>query len=86
MKKILLNRTFQKCLLPASCVLLLPLWIMLKKGISPIPLIVRIMGIAAAVIFVLYVQFKPWQMEKAEQKQKEAEELEAKRRALSGRE
>ena len=84
MKKILLNRTFQKCLLPISCVCLLPLWLMLKKGVSPLPLIVKILGIVAAILFILYVQFKPWQMERAEQKQKEAEELEAKRRALSG--
>jgi len=85
MKKILLNRTFQKCLLPVSCVFLLPLWIMLRKGVDPIPQIAKILAIVSAVLFILYIQFKPWEMERAEKKQKEAEELEAKRRALSGR-
>ena len=74
MKKILSNRKIQKSLLPAAAVCLLPLWIMLRKGISPIPLVVKILGILAAVFFILYLQLKPWQMERAEKAQREKEQ------------
>lgn len=82
-KKLLSNRTAQKCLLPISCVCLLPLWIMLRRGVSPLPLVVKILGILAAIIFILYLQLKPWEMERAEKKRQQLE-LEAGRSADDG--
>lgn len=81
MKKLLSNRTLQKCLLPVACVCLLPLWIMLRKDVSPLPLVVKILGVLSAVIFILYLQLKPWQMERAERNRQQGEEMEARRKA-----
>ena len=81
MKKLLLNRNVQKCFLPLSCVCLLPLWIMLRREVTPIPFFVKLLGVLAVLFFILNVQLKPWEMERAEKRQREAEEMEARRRA-----
>lgn len=66
MKKLLSKRKIQKIFLPISFFCIIPLWLLLKKGVSQIPPIAYVFAVIAAISFWLDRLFKPWDVERAE--------------------
>jgi len=80
LQRFLENRKLQKLLLPVALVCILPIWLMLRKGITPIPVIVYVLGAVAAVCFIADRILKPYELERAEKQEAESRRIYAESR------
>ena len=71
-RKFLKNRKYQKCLLPLSLIFILPVWLTLRKDVSPLPPVLYVSCALAFICFILDRILKPWDLERAEMREAQA--------------
>ena len=74
MKNFLKNRRLQKFFLPLAFLCILPVWILLRRGISPVPPILYVLIALAAALLLLDRLLKPWELDRLEKEEKKAKE------------
>lgn len=77
LRSFFLNRKVQKTFIFLSFLCLVPMWLMLRRGMETLPAVVYVLGALAVVFFVLDRAFKPWENDRAEKRLKEQQEEEA---------